>query len=301
MEDTELYLLTPVLESLAKVTDCRTIIKSIVFEDKVLFNKANQILQGGKLGERSQSQQPKLRGSKANDDYMAGVNLSQQSGDLNEEKDDSGASLKVKTDPAEPAQSYFKSTQNVSRKSRTGGNLGAKNRAGSQRRAHHADPNQLHFMPSVHSYNKPPVDAKKNGWLNKFDSQDQSNQVDQNQPKMLENESSRDISHRSAMKLKKKQIVFKRNDVKTSSIARSYRKKAKPEHSPSPVIRYGSLTNRNSGEFRTVRRKRDLMLFTTGKNSRSTTRLDNKFRSRNHSPNITPAKGKKYSLNFPNF
>jgi len=42
MEDTELHLLLPILEGLQKVNDVRTIIKPIVFEDKVLFNKALQ-------------------------------------------------------------------------------------------------------------------------------------------------------------------------------------------------------------------------------------------------------------------
>jgi len=83
MDDTELYLLTPILESLSKLDDVRTVIKSIVFEDKVLFNKASQILKGGKLGERSQSQKPTIRGLKqTNEEYLAGMNLSQQSGDI---------------------------------------------------------------------------------------------------------------------------------------------------------------------------------------------------------------------------
>jgi carboxy-terminal domain RNA polymerase II polypeptide A small phosphatase len=64
IEDTELYMLTPILQGMSKLNDIRTIIKSIVFEDKVLFNKANQILQGGRVGERSHSQQPALRNTK---------------------------------------------------------------------------------------------------------------------------------------------------------------------------------------------------------------------------------------------
>ena len=50
MEDTELYMLTPILQGMGKLNDIRTLIRTIVFEDKVLFNKANQILQGGRVG-----------------------------------------------------------------------------------------------------------------------------------------------------------------------------------------------------------------------------------------------------------
>mmetsp|Transcript_2493 Transcript_2493/g.2346 ORF Transcript_2493/g.2346 Transcript_2493/m.2346 type:complete len:98 (-) Transcript_2493:526-819(-) len=88
MEDTELYLLAEVLEPLSKVQDVREIIEHIVFEDKVLFNKASQILKGGKLGERSQSQNSNMRNPQSTiNDYLAGMNLSQQSGDLNEEEE----------------------------------------------------------------------------------------------------------------------------------------------------------------------------------------------------------------------
>lgn len=82
MADTELFLLTPILDSLSKVKDVRDYIKSIVFEDKVLFNKANQVLKGGKMGERSQSQQPNLRNKNAVSDYNAGTGLNPQSGDF---------------------------------------------------------------------------------------------------------------------------------------------------------------------------------------------------------------------------
>jgi hypothetical protein len=37
MDDTELYMLTPILQSLVKIDDVREIIKSIVFEDKVRY------------------------------------------------------------------------------------------------------------------------------------------------------------------------------------------------------------------------------------------------------------------------
>jgi TFIIF-interacting CTD phosphatase-like protein len=47
-DDTELYLLTPILECLAEVDDVRVYLKVIVKEDRVLFNKAAEVLQGGR-------------------------------------------------------------------------------------------------------------------------------------------------------------------------------------------------------------------------------------------------------------
>ena len=61
MEDTELYMLTPILEWLSKVDDIRIPLKHIISDDRVMFNKACQILQGGKLVERAHSLQPKLK------------------------------------------------------------------------------------------------------------------------------------------------------------------------------------------------------------------------------------------------
>ena len=61
MEDTELYMLTPILEWLAKVEDVRNVLKQIVSDDRVLFNKAWQVLQGGKVLERTHSLQPHLK------------------------------------------------------------------------------------------------------------------------------------------------------------------------------------------------------------------------------------------------
>lgn len=171
MEDTELYSFVEILEPLSKVEDVRTIIESIVFEDKVLFNKACQILKGGKLGERSHSQNSTLRNPQSTtNDYLAGMNLSQQSGDLNEEEE-------VKADQNlsgknEPALSYFKSFNSSIRKSRTGNKVGP--RGGSQRRSQHNDPDQLHFMPNVNTMKLHPSGAVKNGWVNKSDKDGQS-------------------------------------------------------------------------------------------------------------------------------
>ena len=177
MEDTELFMFVPILEALSKINDVRTIIKSIVFEDKVLFNKASQVLKGGKLGERSQSQKPTLRGGKqVSDDYQIGMNLSQQSGDLNEEDKNSNTNENSKNGN-EPALSYFKSFQSSTRKSRTGSNLVSKNRGGSQRRSQHNDPDALHFMPKVESSKLHPsgkVNKMRNGWLSKLENKDSS-------------------------------------------------------------------------------------------------------------------------------
>lgn len=290
MDDTELYMLTPILQSLAKVEDVRDYIKSIVFEDKVLFNKASQVLQGGKMGERSQSQKPNYRGKQPNDDYMMGVNLSQQSGDINEEKEES-ISFPKNNDSNEPVLSYFKSFQAIdNRKSRTGGNINAQKRGGSQRRNQHSDPNQIHYMPKVENTHKQsPVDTVRNGWVSKLN-QDPPLKILEQISKVNENESSREMTQRSTLKMKSKQILFKRNDQKTSSLVRTYKQKYKPE--ASPVSRYGLMTNRNSGEFRTVRRKKDLMLFTTNQNTRSTSRLESNFKAKNVTAHGTPNKRK---------
>lgn len=119
MDDTELYLLTPILEWLAKADDIRTILKSIVFEDKVLFNKASQVLKGGKIGDRSQSQQPHLRHLKQSEsDNDANQNSNVQSGDISQSYHES-ESVTKSNEAKIPAPSYFKSYQSASRKSRT--------------------------------------------------------------------------------------------------------------------------------------------------------------------------------------
>ena len=56
-EDTELFQLIGVLECLSKVNDVRPYIKAFVKDDRVHFNKASQVLKGGKIGERAQSMQ----------------------------------------------------------------------------------------------------------------------------------------------------------------------------------------------------------------------------------------------------
>lgn len=164
MECRELYSLSEVLEPLSKIEDVRTIIEHIVFEDKVLFNKASQILKGGKLGERSHSQNSNVRNPQStSSDYLAGMNLSQQSGDINEEEEKKDPNLDTK---GEPAMSYFKSFNSSIRKSRTGNKTGP--RGGSQRRNQH-DPDQLHFMPNVNSMKLHPTGAVRNGWVKQID------------------------------------------------------------------------------------------------------------------------------------
>ncbi|CAI2384275.1 unnamed protein product [Moneuplotes crassus] len=53
---TELYQFIPILEQLSKVSDVRPFLKTFVKENKVHFAKANQVLRGGKIGGRAQSQ-----------------------------------------------------------------------------------------------------------------------------------------------------------------------------------------------------------------------------------------------------
>ena len=54
----ELYQLCSILEKLSKVDDVRNYLKQFISNNKVNFAKAAQILNGGKLTERSQSEQP---------------------------------------------------------------------------------------------------------------------------------------------------------------------------------------------------------------------------------------------------
>ena len=68
---TELYQLIPILECLSKVSDIRPFLKSFVKDDRVLFSKASQVLRGGKLGERTQSQQ------RINDESFSGKDKKQ--------------------------------------------------------------------------------------------------------------------------------------------------------------------------------------------------------------------------------
>ena len=56
--DMELYQLWSILERLSKVDDVRNYIKQFVANNKVNFNRAAQILKGGKLTERSNSEPP---------------------------------------------------------------------------------------------------------------------------------------------------------------------------------------------------------------------------------------------------
>ena len=298
MDDTELYLLTPILESLSKLDDVRTVIKSIVFEDKVLFNKASQILKGGKLGERSQSQKPTIRGLKqTNEEYLAGMNLSQQSGDINEEDEESKSNQNDSNikNSNEPALSYFKCFQEINRKSRTGSKTGTQKRGGSQKRNHHNDPNQIHFMPKVDSMQLHPHNTIKNGWISKIEkdpaptlSEPLTLNINRKMNKSRNNFSgSPSIIHKS------------RNNMGNnySSAIRTYRKKGK--HEITPLNRYQNLSNRNSGEFRTVRRKRELMLFSINKNSRSNSKPDNKFKNGKNSPEKVHLKSKLFiNLHF---
>ncbi len=76
-------------------------------------------------------------------------------------------------------------------------------------------------------------------------------------------------------------------------MARTYRTKNKPDSTS--LGRYNSLSNRNSNEFRTVRRKRELMLFSINRNSR-TNKFENKFSTVNNSPEAGSNKSKNFDI-----
>ena len=57
MSCTELYQMMPILEALARVDDVRTYLRAFVKENQILYAKAAQMLRGGKLQDRSHSQQ----------------------------------------------------------------------------------------------------------------------------------------------------------------------------------------------------------------------------------------------------
>jgi RNA polymerase II subunit A small phosphatase-like protein len=52
----ELIMMIPILEALSRVEDVRPYLNMIVKENRVLFTKAAQVLRGGKVTERSNSQ-----------------------------------------------------------------------------------------------------------------------------------------------------------------------------------------------------------------------------------------------------
>ncbi|CAI2360865.1 unnamed protein product [Moneuplotes crassus] len=291
MEDTELYLLAEVLEPLSKVQDVREIIEHIVFEDKVLFNKASQILKGGKLGERSQSQNSNMRNPQSTiNDYLAGMNLSQQSGDLNEEEEKVD---KNSNNNCDSAVSYFKTFNSPIRKSKTRNKIGP--RGGSQRNNHQHDHDQLHFMPNANSLKLHPSNALKNSWVQKSENEVQShtnkdlthsnNQGSRNRNTFQTSTLKNYPDKSSIMKTLNNQIYLKKIDGKHSSVARTFRTKARKDNSS--LERYSSLSHRNSNEFRTVRRKRELMLFSIAKTGRNH-KLDNKFNTMNNSPEHSP-------------
>lgn len=119
MDDTELFMLSPILEELSKVEDVRTVLKSIVSDNKVLFNKAAQILKGGRVGERSHSQAQK---------HIKPVSVERPNGNVMRSnvkpaelfvKNSHSESITQENETKSPALSYFKSVQHVNRKSRT--------------------------------------------------------------------------------------------------------------------------------------------------------------------------------------
>ena len=285
MEDTELHLLLPILEGLQKVNDVRTIIKPIVFEDKVLFNKALQILQGGRVGERSHSQQPKLRSIQENsDEFYSGENLNSQSGDLSQEPNNESQKNSKDESSNDPAISYFKSFKKTdSLKNRKQDN---KPRSGSQRRSQYNDPNKIHFMPRINKSKNQPSDTMRNGWVTKLD-QDPSQSPMNCRTNYMEKEPNESSQlNRGSLKMRPNHIIFSKNQSKGSSVPRNYRRKYKPESSSQN--RLGKFSARNTGEYRMMKSKRELTLYGTNKVGQSTTRLDN----RPNYYNMTPSRNK---------
>lgn len=280
MEDTELYMLTPILENLSKVDDVRTFLRQIIYEDRVLFNKAALIFQGGKVGERSHSQNPKLRQLKAEISEASDEDLNQQSGDLKQDITDNENNTSM-NDYKAPAMSYFKSFPNKNaRQSRTS-NLNNQKRNNSQKRSLMVDAQKLHFMPHLDKNKQPvPIETVKNGWVNKYDV-DQNSGSQDNSNKFQNSEERKQSPNRVPAIVPKNELVFQRNDTKTSSINRNYRKKYKLDKTPT---RYGNYSNRNSGEFKTIKKKRDLILIGTNKPTRSMSRSDLHTLTPTHNP-----------------
>eukprot|EP00345_Euplotes_harpa_P009040 CAMPEP_0168352674 /NCGR_PEP_ID=MMETSP0213-20121227/22731_1 /TAXON_ID=151035 /ORGANISM="Euplotes harpa, Strain FSP1.4" /LENGTH=271 /DNA_ID=CAMNT_0008364009 /DNA_START=656 /DNA_END=1471 /DNA_ORIENTATION=+ len=264
MEDTELYMLTPILESLSKIEDVRTIIRSIVFEDKVLFNKAANILQGGKIRERAHSQQPKLLSQNASEPEVSATS-NVQSGELTQTQ--SNAEPEGSTNPSEAksnALCHFKSYQNVNRKSTTG-KLAEEKRCSSQKRNLAPDENTLHYLPMVdNSRNKPTlISAANNGWVAKTEKEYYSTSDTFTKHVVLEDKKAKRVPY----VLQTSEITLKRNEVKTSSLTRSPKFKFKDDKSS--TSRYSILNGHGSEEFKRGNSNQDLILIGSGKHSRN--------------------------------
>jgi tRNA U34 5-carboxymethylaminomethyl modifying enzyme MnmG/GidA len=129
-------------------------------------------------------------------------------------------------------------------------------------------------MPVIDHSKKSPVNAVKNGWINKFESTSNS----RNQQN-FEKDSSSSIrgSNRGSLKLKTNEIIFNKNEIKTSSIPRNQKRKHRIDSSS----RYSKYLNKNNYEIRTVRKKKELMLYGTNSNSQSTMKLDYRLSLKN--------------------
>lgn len=294
MEDTELYMLTSVLDNLSRVEDVRNFIGSFVFEDKVLFNKAAQIFQGGKMGERSKSQKPNYRTIKPNaKDPSEDLSLDQQSGDLNEDPEetnnDEANIQKIVTEEKGPVLSYFKSFNESTTRSRTSNIGNQQKRNASQKSRLPVDENKLHFMPIVEK--KPlAIDTVKNGWVSKFDKDPTPTKIEGVTQYLSDGK--RNSSTRAQMVVSKSELVFKRNDVKTSSIGRKYRKNSRAQktptryanfnHTPSHSLKTSALANNSPYPKSPNSKVGELVLIGTNKSS-SGVRLSPTFKG-NSSP-----------------
>ena len=174
-----------------------------------------------------------------------------------------------------------------------------RNRSNSQRcNQLENDSNKLHFMPLVDPLKKPQVDTMRNGWISKIDTKDAGSTATDTYNKTIDAENTSNSIKRGALKLKSNEIIFKRNEIQTSLLNKNQRKKQKGEESP--VHRYGNITNRNSREYNSIRRKRELMIFASNKNSRSTSRLDSKSRAKYSSSPVSSTKSRNKFISASN-
>lgn len=180
MDDSELILLTPILENLNKVEDVRPYIELIVNDDRVLYNKAAQIFQGGKVGERSRSQKTDFRSFKGGINDMSSDNdLDLQSGNLKQDSngEEDPKILSIYENNKHPAMAYFKSLDMKSKLQSPISNPKKYKRNTSQKRSHLADSNKLHYMPVLDKLPSP-VNAVENGWISNYDKSQNSSSID---------------------------------------------------------------------------------------------------------------------------
>ena len=91
------------------------------------------------------------------------------------------------------------------------------------------------------------VDTVKNGWVNKTEKENYTTSVDSTN-KFDRNEDLKISPIRAPAVVNSNEGIFKRNDVKTSSLTKNYRKKSKGDKAS--TSRYANYSIRNSGDFK---------------------------------------------------